>query len=413
VGRQGLEVRFFKRFELRDWPRQCLLMAALAIIVAGATVLTIWTFYCFRYNAYIAAPPTSFPKFRFGDWTSALSSVHDQRLTAVVGFFRRHHLLPEGFLYGLTITVEGAYYRQNFLAGHYDPYGSPWYFPFCLAVKMPLGLFVILALAGAAIVAGLARANDRTTWVGRLASLTYLTTPMWTLLLVYWVSAIKSHINIGFRHVMPTLPATCIFAGAAAAWWSARGRWPVFSRGATAAVWLSAAWFAGESLAIHPYYLSYFNELVGGPSQGYHYLVDSSLDWGQDLPALSDWLKQERPKSEPVILAYFGQAQPAYYGIEATAVPLKYARLPERAMDSFIPGIYCISATYLQGVYQRFQGPWNAQFESRYQQGRLFEWHHNHRNEPESKKWLAGIDEKNYLPLLNDYEALRFSRLCR
>ena len=39
-------------------------------------------------------------------------------------------------------------------------------------------------------------------------------------------------------------------------------------------------------LLYHPYYLAYFNQLAGGPSGGYRVLVDSNLDWGQDLPGL-------------------------------------------------------------------------------------------------------------------------------
>ena len=39
-----------------------------------------------------------------------------------------------------------------------------------------------------------------------------------------------------------------------------------------------AIWYIGTSLYIHPHYLAYFNELAGGPDNGYKYLVDSNLD---------------------------------------------------------------------------------------------------------------------------------------
>ena len=35
-------------------------------------------------------------------------------------------------------------------------------------------------------------------------------------------------------------------------------------------------------MSIYPHYLAHFNEAVGGPRNGYRYLVDSNLDWGQD-----------------------------------------------------------------------------------------------------------------------------------
>ena len=43
---------------------------------------------------------------------------------------------------------------------------------------------------------------------------------------------------------------------------------------------------------VHPHYLAYFNEPAGGPRDGYRRLVDSSLDWGQDLTGLSDWMER-------------------------------------------------------------------------------------------------------------------------
>ena len=51
----------------------------------------------------------------------------------------------------------------------------------------------------------------------------------------------------------------------------------------------------GSALAVHPHHLSYFNALIGGPANGYRYLVDASIDWGQDLKRLAAWLERERP----------------------------------------------------------------------------------------------------------------------
>jgi hypothetical protein len=48
---------------------------------------------------------------------------------------------------------------------------------------------------------------------------------------------------------------------------------------------LLLAWFAGSSLLAHPDYLPYFNELAG--SQPEKIVVDSDLDWGQDMKRLA------------------------------------------------------------------------------------------------------------------------------
>jgi hypothetical protein len=50
------------------------------------------------------------------------------------------------------------------------------------------------------------------------------------------------------------------------------------------------AWSVGSSLWYYPHSLSYFNELVGGPMGGPKHLLDSNIDWGQDLFYLKDWL---------------------------------------------------------------------------------------------------------------------------
>ena len=121
---------------------------------------------------------------------------------------------------------------------------------------------------------------------------------------------------------------------------------------------------AGECAAMYPHYLAYFNRLAGSPRNGYKHLVNSSLDWGQDLPGLKRWLKEhdlEAVNGARVYLAYFGTADPAYYQIAATD-------LGSSKQDSVAPlgeGVYCISATSLQQVDW---GPWCADYEQVYQE---------------------------------------------
>lgn len=68
-----------------------------------------------------------------------------------------------------------------------------------------------------------------------------------------------------------------------------------------------------ESASIHPDYLAYFNVLAGGPQNGQHYLIDSNLDWGQDLKKLRTWTLHH--PGVPLCLSYFGRADPEYFGI--------------------------------------------------------------------------------------------------
>lgn len=72
-------------------------------------------------------------------------------------------------------------------------------------------------------------------------------------------------------------------------------------------------WLVIGTVRTCPFYLAYFNELVGGPENGYRYLSKSDLDWGQDLRGLAVYL--HRRGTRDVKLAYFGTDDPHRYGI--------------------------------------------------------------------------------------------------
>ena len=83
---------------------------------------------------------------------------------------------------------------------------------------------------------------------------------------------------------------------------------------------LCLTWFIASSLWFAPEHLSYFNELVGGPDGGRFHLIDSNIDWGQNLPALKRWY-DAHPEARPFHLAYFGMMDPSVLGIEYTLPP--------------------------------------------------------------------------------------------
>jgi hypothetical protein len=208
----------------------------------------------------------------------------------------------------------------------------------------------------------------------------YELTPLLAGIAIYGVSALFSSINIGHRHQLPIIPLVMIGVGAVGPWigGTSREAWPWAGgnlprgRRALLAAALDALllWHAGESLAVAPHYLAYFNEIAGGPSQGYRHLVDSSLDWGQDLPSLKDWLDEQGLQGSnhpPVFLSYFGTAFPSYYGIDATPLPGFPDRWTPRRPNALTPGIYCFSATMLQSLYFMTPGPWTQRYETDYQ----------------------------------------------
>jgi hypothetical protein len=78
-------------------------------------------------------------------------------------------------------------------------------------------------------------------------------------------------------------------------------------------------WYLISSLMIYPHYLAYANELIGGPENGYKYLTDSNIDWGQDLKGLKVYMEEKN--IDRIKLGYFGSADAEYYGIDYEYLP--------------------------------------------------------------------------------------------
>ena len=176
--------------------------------------------------------------------------------------------------------------------------------------------------------------------------------------------------NIGHRHLLPVVPFVIVLvASVVVPWAAARPR----LLGAVVAV-LVGGQLVG-TLLVAPHFLAYFNALVGGPDRGHRILVDSNLDWGQELPALRRYLDAEG--IDRVWLAYFGTASPEQHGITCEYLP-SYAPLgpsarvrPELLNQPScpeLPGTVVISATMLHGPYLPLLGlptDWFARYRDR------------------------------------------------
>ncbi len=57
--------------------------------------------------------------------------------------------------------------------------------------------------------------------------------------------------------------------------------------------------YVQQHVWIYPHSMSCFNELAGGPQNGDKYLLDSNLDWGQDVFYLKRWWEQH-PEDAPL-----------------------------------------------------------------------------------------------------------------
>jgi len=202
---------------------------------------------------------------------------------------------PEEFLLALDRQLADVQLdTPSFLFGKSYSGGKWYYFLALLAIKTPIPLLVLGALAGHIAIAGKG--------LPRLATLLLLF-PAFTV--VFMFSCFSSK-QIGLRMILPAIALLWI--------WIATTLASVdWSRNARRAIGLLLAWFVFETVLVYPDYLAYFNQFAGGSGKGYRYAVDSNSDWGQDLPALGAYMKQQH--IDDIQLLYFGRVDPGIYGI--------------------------------------------------------------------------------------------------
>ena len=391
--RRPIEYRLpgFRKGEISGWGRQLLAMAAIAIVYAVVSWLAIWAAFGFRYAAAGSASE-SVQFFELKTVAEACESLGPQG--AVLSWAARNRILPEAYLYGAAFVQSHAH-PSAFWHGHYSDSGWPGFFPFCWLVKTPLPTILLLALAIGAVAT---RASRYSVWpegvpLSRGAAVAAL-----AILIVYWPASIWSTRNLGHRHILPTYPAMFVLIGAAAFWLRKRSMRLVVP-GLLAVLSI-------ESVLCFPNQIAYFNGLIG-TSNGYRWLVDSSLDWGQDLPRLKAWLD-----SHPVAaaadtglsIAYFGQSQPRHYGIDAFDI-----MLPRPQPRVLTPGRYCVSATLLSGVYDS-PAPWTAEREGAYRATRqtLAEFD---RLSPEARRAAADSGDPRLQRAIRNYNQWQLGRL--
>ena len=296
-----------------------LLLALIVVAVISVTVL--WSFYRFRYK------PAGGAQAPF--LASYLGAMRNPGAAAAIAVAGQAHLLPEAYLAGLAYFYSTDS-RPTYLLGTRYSHGVWFYFPTTLVIKCTLGFLLLLVLAPFALVRALEGRRE----------IAWMLVPA----IVYLGASMTSSLNIGVRHVLPIYPFLSVLA-AVGAWILAKRHraWVVVVGGL---VLIHAA----SSLRAYPNYLSYSNELWGGPSETYRVLTDSNVDWGQGLPAVKRYV--ETQAATPCWLAYFGSADPAYYHLPCTLLTVFSAGIWERPLDEIPPviqGTVLVSATEMSG----------------------------------------------------------------
>lgn len=245
---------------------------------------------------------------------------------ALFVFFSKISCLPKMYLKGILISfIHSRNGHSAYLLGLYSIQGWWYYYPVAFIVK---STFISILTAALSIISVKKKKITRD-------ELFYLAPA-----LLFALFMMCSNLNIGIRHILILWPFMFLFSGRVLKFLPKK------------IIKIIVIIAVAENLIIFPHYISQFNILLGGAKNGYKYLGDSNLDWGQDLKILSEWWeKSGRP---PLVLSYFGTADPFYYGLKFQNC-LSHT-IPSIKSETINPKVtvrefFVASVTNLQGIY--------------------------------------------------------------
>lgn len=248
--------------------------------------------------------------------------------------------------------------NTTYFLGEVSSQGWRYYFPLTFLMKEPIPSLIIVFSAAIAFLVMLIGKIIKTTRKEYFTSIKEyaLNNPApWIIfgfICLYWLSSITSNLNIGFRHILPTVPLMYILAS------KIMVRVNNFVREHLAPqtyyahlgmVGILGIWLVGSNLYNYPLYLPYFNEVIGSKN-GYRWIVDSNVDWGQDLKRLVKFVEENN--IDKIHLDYFGGGSPKYY-LGDKYDPWWSANFPKEW------GWYAVSATPYQTSFENPKTSYN------------------------------------------------------
>ncbi|OGZ57422.1 MAG: hypothetical protein A2827_00970 [Candidatus Spechtbacteria bacterium RIFCSPHIGHO2_01_FULL_43_30] len=246
-----------------------------------------------------------------------------------------------------------------------------YYFPVVFILKVPAAVLVFIALSAIlflkSILTNLRNRNSLHDFTknnfDELAMLLFVS--------FYWVISINTNLNIGIRHILPSFPFIYILiAGQLKRWLNsariAEAKTPILllenlptsvfsTTGKTFLIASLVMMNAATFVMAYPHYLSYFNIFSGGSDNAYKYVVDSNLDWGQDLKRLAQFVEENNINQ--IKVDYFGGGNVKYY--------LGDKAILWNSNNGETTGWIAVSATYYQTsrAYAGFSYKWLDKYE--------------------------------------------------
>ncbi len=214
------------------------------------------------------------------DWRkSVVSLVSLTAITIIVAslligmvYLGQWNTLVDGLLFQANHAQQG---NDAFLMGNYSTKGWWYYFPAVFLIKSPIPL-LLLTVAAVLFYKKIPIEVKKNNW--------YLFLPIayWWLFMMF-----INHVNIGIRYLLPVYSLMFLIVAQV---FTIPVRKHKLAKKVVSC--LLVLWYISISFFAFPHYFSYFNEIIGGPKFGYYYVIDSNIDWGQDLLRLKHYVEK-------------------------------------------------------------------------------------------------------------------------
>ncbi len=309
----------------------------LAIFVIGFVV--VWAGYGFSFKPLKNSMPNHYAERAYEEFDKNIKSPFFK--DSAVKIFEEMPIPFPSYFFGLGgVAFHSREGIGSFLNGKITE-KTTWYFPLeVFLLKTQLSLIILLTAA--ILFFNKAKAKDN----GDL----FIIAPIILSFALY----IFNNMTSGLRHILPIYPFLFVLISRI----NAIKFQKFFFKILAAAMVLH---YLASSILAYPDYVPYFNEAVGGPSNGYRYLVGSNNDLGQNLPQLKEFMAKNG--IQKINLSYFGSVDPKEYGISYDYMPSPYfqhwvsdyqpfVEVEKRNEDcSERKGWVAISVTNLQNVH--------------------------------------------------------------
>ncbi len=241
------------------------------------------------------------------------------------------------------VNIDHAPGFHYYLFGEFKKGGWWYYFPLALLVKTPIPFLILFVISIFSLVSyGSRFFRDEI----------FLIFP--SLCLMLMTMALAN--NIGVRYLLPIFPPLFIFCARIVLF--RLREWLKYG-----VIAVLVIWYLFASVAIYPDHLAYFNECAGGAVNGYRYLDDSNLEWGQDFRRMMEYIKENDIRDAWFLT--WPQPWPigtqSYYGAHAKNIDTE-------GVDSLLgrppdPGTYFISMHFLVRLKLHAQLTGNSYFD--------------------------------------------------